>query len=293
MKNRKADPLEKARLARRALRGLLDTGELIVAPGTYDAFSAMLVERAGFPVAYVGSAATAASRLGLPDTGLLSLDEMAAQAGSVARAISIPLIADAEDGWHNAANIWRTVRRFEEEGVSAIHIEDHKFGKHTAARPTLHDAEVAAEKIRAAVEARSDPDFLIIARTDAPWATQDAGETVERLNAYAEAGADLVMVMGMTAREFGAIRAHVHAGCVLVDRPGDSRRDQMASGAAIVLYWGASMLAAMAGIEASLSRLASTLDADPMAPLRSHTPAFLALLDDPGFAERAKRHKLA
>lgn len=292
MQNRKIELIEKPRSARRTLRELLGKGELVVAPGAYDVLSAMLVERAGFSVAYIGSAATAASRLGLPDTGLLTLDEMAAQAGAIARAISIPVIADAEDGWHNAANIWRTVQTFEEAGVAAIHIEDHKFGKHTSAVPTLHSVEIATEKIRAAVEARSDPNFLIIARTDVPWATNDVAETIRRVNSYAEAGADLVMPAGMTAKTFGEIRHHINAGSVLVDCPGESRQDQIASGAAIVLYWGVSILAAMSSVEVALNHLGSTTHVDPLAALRGQTAAFLSLVDDPDFVERAQHHKL-
>lgn len=292
MYNRSIEPADKTKSARRVLRQLLDKGEMIVAAGTYDVFSAMLVERAGFPVAYIGSAATSASRLGLPDNGLLSLDEMAAQAGAISRAITIPVIADGENGWHNAANIWRTVRRFEQEGVAGIHIEDHEFGKHSPAAPTLYSVEVSAEKIRAAVDARSDPDFLLIARTDAPWAIGDVKETVRRLNAFQEAGADLVMVAGMTANEFGAIKQDVDVGCVLVDCPGESRRDQVASGAAITLYWGVSLLAGMVGIEAALKHLKTTEDKDPLEALRGALSDFLAVVDDPDFAERARRYKL-
>lgn len=96
---------------RRTLRAALDTGDTLVAPGAYDAVSAKLIERAGFPVAYIGSYATAASELGLPDVGILTRDDLVRRAATVAAAVGVPVFADAENGFANAANIWRTVRR--------------------------------------------------------------------------------------------------------------------------------------------------------------------------------------
>ena len=154
----------------RGLRELLARPGIVVAPGAYDAVSARLVERAGFEAVYVGSYATAAARLGLPDAGLVSLREMADHAAAVVGAVEgVPVVADAENGFGSATTVWRTVREFERAGVAGVHLEDHEFGKHLPVRGRVLAKAAMAEKIRAAVEARRDPDFVIIARTDAGW----------------------------------------------------------------------------------------------------------------------------
>ena len=189
----KRNPLPPAFNARhRALRELIASGRTTAAMGASDALSARQIEAAGFDCVYIGSYATAASRLALPDTGLLSLQDMVGQARGIVDAVNIPVIADAEGGFNDAANLWRTVRDFERAGVSAIHIEDHAYGKHAEVPQRLHPIETVASRIRAAVDAREDPDFMIVARSDAYWVSQDLDETVARLNAYAEAGADMV-----------------------------------------------------------------------------------------------------
>src|SRR5688500_15893092 len=116
--------MSKASQNRRAFKRLLAQGGTLAVPGAYDPVSAMLIERAGFPAVYIGSYATAAARLGLPDVGLVTMEEMAAHAKAVADAVSVPVLADGENGFANAANIWRTVRSFEQAGVCGIHIED-------------------------------------------------------------------------------------------------------------------------------------------------------------------------
>lgn len=281
-----------AKQRRVALKALIDGGEALAVPGAFDAMSAMLIANAGFPALYIGSAATAASRLGLPDVGLMTMTEMVAQAKAVVDAVSVPVIADAENGWGHAVNIWRTVQAFEDAGVSAIHIEDHEFGKHTSVSATLTTMAVATERIRAAVDARRDPDFLIIARTDVPWATGDAAETVRRLNAFANAGADLVMPAGMTAAALARMRGQISGRVVLVDCPGESLADQRRAGASLVLYWGLATLAAFDGISAALERFRDAGDVDPLAALRDQTDRFMASTDDPGFEERARRYRL-
>ena len=147
------------------LRKLIDSGRTIVAPGATDALSAKLIEAHGFDCVYIGSYATAASRFAMPDTGLLSLDELVDQAKSIVDAVKIPVIADAEGGFHDAPNIWRTVEAFERAGVAAIHIEDHSgAGKHTSAPQSLRPRGPMAARIRAAVDARKSGEFMIIAR---------------------------------------------------------------------------------------------------------------------------------
>jgi hypothetical protein len=113
------------------LKNLIQKEKYIMVPGVYDAVSARLVEQAGFPVVYIGSYATAASQYGLPDDGMVNLTQMVDKARTVVNATNIPVIGDGENGFTFAANIWTTVQAFEQAGVSAIHIEDHEFGKHT------------------------------------------------------------------------------------------------------------------------------------------------------------------
>src|SRR6201993_766742 len=163
-----------ARLTRRPggparLRALLASGQTIVAPGAFDPLAARLVEEAGFPAVYMTGFGTSAALLGRPDVGLLTMTEMVDNAGRIAAAVDIPVIADADTGYGNPVNVIRTVREYEAAGVSAIHIEDQVQPKkcgHMDGKQVIGAKEMAA-KIAAAVAARRSPDFLIIARTDA------------------------------------------------------------------------------------------------------------------------------
>lgn len=194
------------------LRKLLESPGIIVAPGAYDAVSARLVEQAGFDAVYVGSYATSAVRLGLPDAGLVSMREMVDHAGSVVGAVDhIPVIADAENGFGNAATIWRTVNEFEAAGVAGIHIEDHEFGKHLPIRGRVLPKEEMVEKVKAAVAARRNPDFVIIGRTDAGWLKDGGGleDAIDRAQAYGEAGADMVFLAGISSSDIAPVRDRI------------------------------------------------------------------------------------
>src|SRR5919205_3113833 len=139
----------------RRLRELVARGTPIAALGAADAISARLIESHGFECVYIGSYATAASRYALPDVGLIMLDDLVAHAATIAHAVRVPVIADAEGGFQDIA---KTVREFEDAGVAAIHIEDHTgAGKHTKLPQTLRPKEEMAARIRAAVAARTDP----------------------------------------------------------------------------------------------------------------------------------------
>jgi carboxyvinyl-carboxyphosphonate phosphorylmutase len=180
---------------RRLLRELLHGKEIIVAPGAYDALSAKLIEKAGFPAVYVSGAAVSASFLGVPDVGLLTFSEMLTHAQRIVQAVRIPVIVDADTGYGNAINVIRTVREFEQIGAAAIHIEDQTFPKrcgHLEGKHVISMTEMIG-KIRAAVYARTDPDFLLIARTDARD-VYGLDEAIRRGRAYYEAGADIVFV---------------------------------------------------------------------------------------------------
>jgi len=177
------------------LRALLAQDEPLLVPGAYDALSARLVEHAGFEAAYMTGFGTTASLLGMPDVGLLSLAEMVDNAGRMARAVDVPLISDADTGYGNAINVARTVQQFERAGVAAIHLEDQVSPKrcgHMTGKQVVPVTEMV-EKVRAAVEARLDPDFVLIARTDAR-AVDGLDAALERAAAYRDAGADVLFV---------------------------------------------------------------------------------------------------
>jgi carboxyvinyl-carboxyphosphonate phosphorylmutase len=167
----------------------------VAAPGATDALSARLVEQAGFSACYVTGAGVSAGLLAYPDVGLLSFAEMRDQVRRITRAVSIPVIADVDTGYGNALNAMRTVQEFEAAGVAAVQIEDQSFPKrcgHLDGKEVI-PAEEMVGKIRAAVEARRDPDFVIIARTDAR-ANLGLDEAIRRARLYAEAGADVLFV---------------------------------------------------------------------------------------------------
>ena len=242
---------------RARLRELIAAGRPIAAVGATDALSARLIEAHGCECAYIGSYATAASRFGLPDTGLLSLDELAAQAKSIAGAVQIPLIADAEGGFHDPANIWRSVQAFEQAGAAAIHIEDHTgVGKHTDLPQKLRPMEEAAARIRAAVDAREDPAMLIVARSDAFWLSQDLEDCIERLQAYADAGADMVFPTAVGAAELAEVRRRVQKPAMVVDIPGQPLAAH--HDAAIVLFYAFSALVHFDALNDALTRFRHT-----------------------------------
>jgi len=184
------------------LRRLVESREILVAPGAQDALSARLVERAGFQAVFCGDYNAAAVLLGKPDYGFVTLPEMVELLKRMAQAVSIPLIGDAGCGFGNALNVYRTVQEYERVGVAGITIEDQVFPKrcgHMAGKQVIPSAEMVA-KIQAAISARRDPAFVICARTDA-IAPHGLDEAIARGRAYAEAGADLLWADAVPSRE--------------------------------------------------------------------------------------------
>jgi 2-methylisocitrate lyase-like PEP mutase family enzyme len=183
-------------MKRKQLRKRLASGPMIVAPGVYDAYGARLVEQAGFEAAYMTGNGVSAAVLGQPDVGVVDLTLLSTHAHRAAAAVGIPLICDADTGYGNAVNVRHTVREFEAAGVAAIHIEDQmapkRCGHLPGARPVIELSE-AVGKIEAAIAARSDPDFVIIARTDAA-SGQGVAAAIERVRAFHKAGADVLFV---------------------------------------------------------------------------------------------------
>ena len=179
------------------LRQALSSGSMVVAPFVLNALHAKIAESVGFQAVYMTGAGTAAER-GFPDVGLLTMTEMVGNAKYIANAIDIPVICDADTGYGNPLNVQRTVREYEAAGVAAIHLEDQVFPKKCGffEGKQVIPVDEHVQKIRAALDARTDPDFVIIARCDA-YAVTGWEDTIERCNAYVEAGADLVFVDGI------------------------------------------------------------------------------------------------
>jgi 2-methylisocitrate lyase-like PEP mutase family enzyme len=198
------------------LRALLRDDPIVVAPGAYDGLTARLVAQAGFTAAYMTGAGTAAG-LGYPDFGLLTMTEMAENAGRIVNASGLPVIADADTGFGNELNVYRTVQEYERRGVAGLHIEDQQFPKkcgHLDGKAVVPADEFVA-KIRAAAAARRDPDFLIIARTDAR-AVFGMEDAVQRCNAALEAGADMAFLeAAQSVEELASIPKLVHGPCLL------------------------------------------------------------------------------
>ncbi|HUZ84710.1 MAG TPA: isocitrate lyase/PEP mutase family protein [Gaiellales bacterium] len=199
------------------LRSLIATGELLVAPGCYDALGARLIEQAGFRAAYMTGFGSSAALLGRPDVGLLSMTEMVANAGRIVGAVDVPVIADADTGYGNPVNVIRTVHEYQRAGVAAIHLEDQVTPKrcgHTAGKQVVPEPEMSA-KLRAAVAARGSGDLVIIARTDAR-AVEGFEAALERGRRYVDAGADMLFVEAPQSEHEVALVAQAFPGVPLV-----------------------------------------------------------------------------
>jgi carboxyvinyl-carboxyphosphonate phosphorylmutase len=182
------------------LRELLNSGQMVVAPGAFDPLAARLVEEAGFAAVYMTGFGTSAALLGRPDVGLLTMTEMADSAGRIAACVDIPLIADADTGYGNPLNVIRTVGAYEAAGVAGLHIEDQVAPKkcgHMEGKLVI-GADEMAQKVRAAVDARTDPDFVIIARTDAR-AVEGLDSALDRARRYRDAGADVLFIEALVS----------------------------------------------------------------------------------------------
>jgi len=264
-----------AQALRTRLRALLDSDTTLIVPGVYDALSALMVQRAGFCAIHLGSYSVA-SGLGLPDTGAIGLAELAAATKAVTRVVDLPVIADAEDGFHGSDGIWQTVRAFEDAGAAAIHIEDHVSGKHSSMPRIVMSAQEIVSRIRAAVAARRDSGMMVIARTDIAWATGDVMQTAGRVDALADAGADAVMVVGIALADLRTLRKRCAARIVVLSACDASVQIEGAAGADMVIYHDFCLSAAMTGVANGLDAFASAMAAkvpvpriDPLPQLRT------------------------
>ena len=252
----------------RQLRELLAGDELIVAPGVYDGVSAALVCKLGFSAAYMTGAGVVASAYGLPDIGLATLTEMAERARVISGLLDVPLIADADTGYGSPINVIRTVREYERAGVAAIQLEDQTFPKrcgHLAGKEVV-SAEEFGRTLTAALEARREPDTVIIARTDAR-APLGVEEAIARARRYAEIGADVIFVEApRSEEEIEQIAAEVDAPLLLNLVPGGLTPEldhaRLAElGYRIAIYPGAMVMAVVpAAIEALSALRGRSLD---------------------------------
>lgn len=244
------------------LRELLGRPGLLQAPGAYDAFSARMIERAGFEAVYMTGFGTSASVLGMPDAGLISFAEMATHAANLAEAISVPLIADGDTGYGNAINTHRTVRRYAQAGVAGIQLEDQVAPKkcgHVKGKEVVPIGEMAG-KIRAAVDARSERDIVLVIRTDAR-AVSGFEDAVERCLAYKEAGADVIFFEAPQSEEELAAVSERVPGPLLVNiveggaTPCLPKERLEALGYKVAIYPAMLLLTAGRAFQAQLARL--------------------------------------
>jgi carboxyvinyl-carboxyphosphonate phosphorylmutase len=263
----------------------------LVAPGAYDALSARLIEQAGFAAVYMTGFGTTASLIGRPDVGLLTGAEMVDNARRIVAAVDVPVIADADTGYGNAINVVRTVQLYEQAGVAGIQLEDQVMPKkcgHMSGKLLVGPDEMVG-KLRAAVEARRDPDLLIIARTDAVAVT-GVDDAIARATAFAEAGADVLFVEAPTSEEdIARVAKELSRVAPLVFNWAEGGRTPPLSlerigelGFSLVIYPIGTLLAATAGIRALLATLKS--DGTPVSALPS-LPGFDEFTDLIGLPE--------
>ena len=186
------------------LKNLLDQKDIIVMPGCYDALSAKLIEREELNAGFMSGFAVSSTRLGMPDTGLISFSEMAEQVRNICNVTSIPIIFDGDTGYGNAVNVYRTVRGFADAGAAAIMIEDQKWPKkcgHTKGKDVV-ELDEANSRIKAAVDASkmNNKDILVMARTDA-IATRGLDDAIKRMQKFSELGADILFVEAIKSKE--------------------------------------------------------------------------------------------
>jgi carboxyvinyl-carboxyphosphonate phosphorylmutase len=286
-----AELLSDGRTPRARLRELIGGSAPLVAPGAYDALSARLIEQAGFDAVYMTGFGTTASLIGRPDVGLLSGAEMVDNARRIVSAVDVPVIADADTGYGNAINVVRTVQLYEQAGVAGIQLEDQVMPKkcgHMSGKVLIGVDEMVG-KVRAAVEARRDPDLLIIARTDAVAVT-GVDDAIARARSFAEAGADLLFVEAPTSEDDIARVATELAGTApLVFNWAEGGRTPPLSleritelGFSLVIYPIGTLLAATAGIRSLLDIL--KVDGTPTAAMPG-LPSFDEFTDLIGLPE--------
>ena len=272
------------------LRQLLGRPEPLLAPGCYDGLSARLVEAAGFDAAYMTGFGSAAGYLGRPDVGLMTMTEMVDNARRIASAIALPVIADGDTGYGNAINVVRTVHEYERAGLAAIQLEDQVMPKkcgHMAGKAVIGATE-AIRKIAAAVAARHNPDFVVVARTDAR-ATDGLDAAIDRARGFRDAGADVLFIEALTDEREIASVAEAFRGTPLLFNWAEGGRtpalpyDRIAAyGFKIVIFPLTAMLAAT---RAMREALVAIRQAGTPLPVLAELPSFDDFVDFIGLPE--------
>jgi 2-methylisocitrate lyase-like PEP mutase family enzyme len=246
------------------LRAKLVERRGLLVPGAANALAARVIEDLGFEAVYVTGAGVANTFLGAPDLGFISLPEIARHTEAIREAVEIPVIVDADTGFGNALNVRRTVRALERAGADAIQLEDQTMPKKCGhfEKKSVISAEEMSEKIKAAVDARTRPDFLIIARTDA-IAVEGFNQAIERATRYIEAGADVMFVEApRTAEQIREIPKRLRVPQVVNvviggKTPAFSQKEFAEMGYGLVLYANVALQGAIAGMQAALGELKS------------------------------------
>jgi 2-methylisocitrate lyase-like PEP mutase family enzyme len=280
----------------RRLRTLIDARNILVLPGVFDGFSARLVEKMGYTAAFITGSGISESRLGQPDVGLMGLEENVAAARAIAACSNLLLLADADTGYGNPVNVHHTVRAFERAGAAGLMLEDQVWPKrcgHLKGKEVI-SADEMVQKIRAAADARVDPDFVIKSRTDV-LATHGLAEAIRRLNLYAEAGADLLFAdAAMSADDIGTIAKNVvkpvsvNMGFGIRQRsttPLLSARQLQDLGVAVVIYPRLLTACALQGMKNGLELLRQSLDSGKVVDRPDALVSFEELHDIMGMHE--------
>lgn len=270
------------------LRELLAAPGAVMAPGVVDPLFARIVAKHRFPAMYMTGAGTSAARLGMPDVGLLTLTEMVDNAARIAAVSDIPLIADADNGYGGPLNVRRTVQLYERAGVAAIHLEDQVLPKrcgHLAGKQLISAADMVA-KIKAATDARTDGDFVLIARTDA-LALHGLDAALERAEMYREAGADVLFVESPGMEHLKPINERLRAPTLYNmatsgKTPFLKKSEIEAFGFKLIIYPNWLMLAAIKAAEGVLTTLRED---ETIAAIAPHVPTFQQFFDLVGMQE--------
>jgi 2,3-dimethylmalate lyase len=270
------------------LRQLLARPGALMAPGVADALNAKLVQRHGFEAVYMTGAGTSAVRLGMPDVGLLTMTEMVDNAARIADASELPVIADADNGYGGVLNVRRTIQAYERAGIAAVHLEDQVMPKrcgHLMGKQLVPVEEMVA-KIRAAADARTDADFVLIARSDA-ISVEGFEPALERVARYREAGADVLFVEAPSAEQLPKIAPRLQAPLLYnMATSGKTpflRREEIERlGFKIIIYPNWLMLAA---IRAASLVLATLKDTGTIASIAKDVPTFQEFFDLLGMPE--------
>ena len=256
-------------MRRRLRERMARIADPVLLPGAANALAARVAEECGFEAVYVTGAGIANTFLGVPDIGLVTLDELVAHTEAIADAVALPLVVDADTGFGNAIGVMRTVRRLERAGASAIQLEDQRFPKRCGhfENKEVIDPEEAASKISAAAEARSDPNLVIIARTDAA-ATEGLEAAVARARAYVGSGADAVFIEAPRSKEELVALPGLLPGVPMVANLVEGGKTPLVpmdelSGFAFVLYANAALQGAISGMRQVLVSLKDRGVLDP------------------------------